>query len=80
MLPRVARSARTTEAGRGFRVLRIALGGYLHCGRHVDAARPEAGTFPVDHLDASFTLDVMRVTLAHLSQILAAEVRRLAPQ
>jgi hypothetical protein len=54
------------------------IGVLLHSGRHVDATGPQVGTFPVDHVDAGFALDLMRVTLAHLSQILAAEVRRAA--
>lgn len=52
------------------------VGAVLHSGRHVDAVGPDVGTFPVDHLDASFALDLMRVTLSHLSRILAAEARR----
>lgn len=51
---------------------------YLHLGRHVAATGEEAGTFPVDHLDAAFALDLMRVVLAHLSLILASELRRKA--
>lgn len=52
------------------------LGVYLHSGRHVADSGPQVGTFPVDHLDAALVLDLMRVLLAHLSGILAAEQAR----
>lgn len=51
-----------------------AFGEYLHDGRHVSE---EDGTFPVDHLDAAFALDMTRVLLSHLSLMLNAEERRL---
>ena len=38
---------------------------FLHDGRHVAAEGDLAGTFPVDHLDAAFALDLMRVLLSH---------------
>lgn len=51
-------------------------GEFLHNGRHVGADGAEQGTFPVDHLDAAFAMDLMRVLLSHLSLMLAAERRR----
>ncbi len=48
-------------------------GTYLHLGRHVATDGSTVGTFPVDHLDAAFALDLMRVLLSHLSLMLAAE-------
>lgn len=48
-------------------------GTFLHLGRHVAADGSTVGTFPVDHLDAAFALDLMRVLLSHLSLMLAAE-------
>ena len=52
------------------------VGEYLHLGRHVSQSGENAGTFPVDRLDAAFAIDLMRTTLSHLSLILAAEVER----
>ncbi len=52
------------------------VGGYLHLGRHVSQSGVETGTFPVDHLDAAFAIDLMRTTLSHLSLILSAEAER----
>jgi hypothetical protein len=49
------------------------VGVYLHLGRHVSQSGSETGTFPVDHLDAAFAIDLMRTTLSHLSLILSAE-------
>jgi len=51
-------------------------GKFLHDGRHVAPDGSRAGTFPVDRLDASFALDLMRVLLSHLSLILSAEHQR----
>jgi hypothetical protein len=53
-------------------------GEFLHNGRHVGADGTQQGTFPVDHLDAAFVMDLMRVLLSHLSLMLAAERRRAA--
>lgn len=53
-----------------------ATGQYLHVGRHVDGDGVEQGTFPVDHLDASFALDLMRVVVSHLSLMLSAQRER----
>jgi hypothetical protein len=50
-------------------------GGFLHLGRHVTKVGSDAGTFPVSHQDARFALDLMKVTLAHLSGILGSEQR-----
>jgi hypothetical protein len=54
----------------------VKIGAYLHSGRHVSQVGADAGEFPVDHLDAAFAADLMRVVLSHLSVIVAAEVRR----
>jgi len=51
-------------------------GEFLHVGRHVAADGTQQGTFPVDHLDAAFAINLMRVLLSHLSLMLAAERRR----
>ena len=48
-------------------------GQFLHSGRHVAADGAQAGSFPVDHVDAAFALDLVRVLLSHLSLMLAAE-------
>ncbi|SRR5579875_123129 len=48
-------------------------GKFLHFGRHIDADGSTVGTYPVDHLDAAFALDLLRVLLSHLSLMLAAE-------
>jgi hypothetical protein len=48
-------------------------GEFLHSGRHVSSTGSTAGTFPVDHMDAAFALDLMRVMLSHLSLMLSAE-------
>jgi|GEM_PF-2192531 len=53
-------------------------GEFLHNGRHVATDSEQAGTFPVDHLDAAFALDLMRVLLSHLSLMLSADRRRSA--
>ena len=52
--------------------LTTALSAYLHSGRHVTAAGEQAGTFPVDHLDAGFALNLMQVLLSYISRALAA--------
>ncbi len=48
-------------------------GEFLHSGRHVAADGAQAGSFPVDHVDAAFALDLIRVLLSHLSLMLAIE-------
>ncbi len=53
-----------------------ATGNQLHGGRHVVMEGSEAGTFPVNRLDAAFAMDLMRVLLSHLSLILSAEHER----
>jgi len=55
-------------------------GEYLHSGRHVAADGTQQGTFPVDHLDAAFAINLIRVLLSHFSLMLAAERRRAAEQ
>ena len=39
---------------------------YLHSGRHVAVVGPAAGTFPVDHQDAAFAINMMKTLLAYL--------------
>jgi len=51
-------------------------GKFLHDGRHVAPDGTGAGTFPVDHLDAAFALDLFRTLLSHLSLRLSAERER----
>jgi hypothetical protein len=51
-------------------------GEFLHVGRHVAADGAQQGAFPIDHLDAAFAINLMRVLLSHLSLMLAAERRR----
>ena len=51
-------------------------GAFFHSGRHVATEGVDAGSFPVDHLDAAFALDLMRVLLSHLSLLLSAEKQR----
>lgn len=53
--------------------LLLAVGNYLHYGRHVAKAGDDAGTFPVNHQDADFALSTMRVVVSYLSRALAAE-------
>ena len=51
---------------------------FLHDGRHVASDGELAGTFPVDHLDAAFAIDLMRVLLSHLSLMLSSDRQRAA--
>jgi len=51
---------------------------FLHAGRHVSNEGTEQGTIPVDHLDAAFAIDLMRVLLSHLSLMLSSERGRAA--
>lgn len=51
-------------------------GQFLHAGRHVSVSGEQQGEFPVDHLDAGFALDLMRVLFSHLSLMLSAEGAR----
>lgn len=53
-------------------------GEFLHAGRHVSTEGTEQGTIPVDHLDAAFAIDLMRVLLSHLSLMLSSERGRAA--
>lgn len=44
------------------------VGTYLHLGRHVSKEdSPDAGRFPVDHIDAGFALNMIRVLLAYVA-------------
>jgi hypothetical protein len=52
--------------------LTTALSAYLHSGRHVTTGGEQAGTFPVDHIDAGFALNLMQVLLSYTSRALAA--------
>lgn len=53
--------------------LLLAVGNYLHSGRHVAKVGDGAGTFAVNHQDADFALGTMRVVVSYLSRALAAE-------
>jgi hypothetical protein len=44
-------------------------GQFLHAGRHVSQSGPDAGTFPVDHRDASLALNMTRLLVAYLSRL-----------
>lgn len=44
---------------------------YLHRGRHVSADASEPGDFPVDHQDAAFAINLMRVLLSYTSLVLS---------
>jgi len=49
-----------------------AAGQYLHRGRHVRSeGTAQAGEFPVDHADARFALNLMKLLVAHVSKVLA---------
>jgi hypothetical protein len=53
---------------KGINDLTRAVGNFLHLGRHVSTAgSPEPGTFPVNRVDASCALALMKVLLAYLS-------------
>jgi hypothetical protein len=56
------------------------VGAYLQSGRHVSPSGPDEGTFPVDHIDAAFAIDLTRTVLSHLSLILSAERDRASRQ
>lgn len=48
--------------------LLLEFGNYLHCGRHVaQADSAEAGTFPVDRVDAGFAIASTKVFLSYIS-------------
>jgi hypothetical protein len=51
--------------------LLLALGKYLHHGRHVATVGDNAGSFPVNPQDADFAISLMRVFLSYLSRALA---------
>lgn len=49
-----------------------AAGRYFHRGRHVARdGTPRAGDFPVDHGDARFALNLIKVIVAHVSKVLS---------
>jgi len=49
-----------------------AAGRYFHRGRHVArGGTPRAGDFPVDHGDARFALNLIKVIVAHVSKVLS---------
>jgi hypothetical protein len=49
-----------------------AIGAYLHAGRHVAELSGGDTGFPVDHIDARFAINVMRVLLAYASTALTS--------
>jgi hypothetical protein len=52
--------------------LLLAVGNYLHSGRHVAVDGEAAGTFPVNRIDADAAISLMRVLLSYISRALAA--------
>jgi hypothetical protein len=46
-------------------------GQYLHHGRHVATAGDQRGSFPVDHHDARFALNLTKLLIAHTSRVLS---------
>lgn len=45
-------------------------GDYLHLGRHVaEPGTPDAGTFPVNHVDAGFAIATMKVMLSYAATL-----------
>lgn len=52
--------------------LMLAIGAYLHLGRHVATEGDVAGAFPVDRQAANFAIGLVRVLMAYLSQVLKA--------
>jgi hypothetical protein len=51
--------------------LMLHAGRYFHHGRHVATEGDEQGTFPVDHRDARFALNLVKLLMAHTSQVLS---------
>lgn len=47
------------------------LGRYLHHGRHVATEGEQQGSFPVDHHDARFALNLTKLLVAHTSRVLS---------
>lgn len=50
----------------------LAIGNYLHLGRHVASDGEVAGAFPVDRQAANFAIGLIRLLVAYLSQVLRA--------
>jgi hypothetical protein len=48
------------------------LAGYLHAGRHISEQGADPGGFPVDHIDAGFALNMMKVLLSYTARTLEA--------
>jgi len=44
-------------------------GAFLHSGRHASRGGPDAGSFPVDHRDASLALNLTRLLLGYVSRL-----------
>jgi hypothetical protein len=47
------------------------VGQFLHLGRHVAASGADAGSFPVDHVDAEYAIAQMKVLISYASRLLA---------
>lgn len=52
--------------------LLLAVGEYLHHGRHIATKGEEAGTFPVNRIDADAAISMVRVMFSYVSRALAA--------
>lgn len=52
--------------------LMLQAGRYFHLGRHVATEGEGQGTFPVDHRDARFALNLVKLLIAHTSQVLSS--------
>jgi hypothetical protein len=52
--------------------LMLQAGRYFHLGRHVATEGEEQGTFPIDHRDARFALNLVKLLIAHTSQVLSS--------
>lgn len=51
--------------------LLLAVGHYLHQGRHIATKGEEAGTFPVNRIDADAAISIVRVMFSYISRALA---------
>lgn len=52
--------------------LMLQAGRYFHLGRHVAPEGSKQGTFPVDHRDARFALNLVKLLIAHTSTVLSS--------
>jgi hypothetical protein len=52
--------------------LMLQAGRYFHLGRHVAIEGEGQGSFPVNHRDARFALNLVKLLIAHTSQVLSS--------